>query len=37
MYCYNPVKAACYYIDGGDGSPCGSGKVRYGKSTFVSV
>jgi hypothetical protein len=22
------VKNACFYVDGGDGTPCGTGKVR---------
>ncbi|XP_045201968.2 uncharacterized protein LOC123555384 [Mercenaria mercenaria] len=26
MYCYNPKKQGCYYIDGGDGTACGTGK-----------
>ncbi|KAL4218953.1 A disintegrin and metalloproteinase with thrombospondin motifs 14 [Mactra antiquata] len=26
MFCYNPTKRACYYIDGGDGTPCATGK-----------
>ncbi|KAH3708917.1 A disintegrin and metalloproteinase with thrombospondin motifs adt-2-like isoform X2 [Dreissena polymorpha] len=26
MFCYDTVKRACFYLDGGDGTPCGSGK-----------
>ncbi|XP_045210527.2 metalloprotease mig-17-like [Mercenaria mercenaria] len=26
MFCYDPTDQSCYYIDGGDGTPCGTGK-----------
>ncbi|XP_052790836.1 A disintegrin and metalloproteinase with thrombospondin motifs 19-like [Mya arenaria] len=26
MFCHDPVKRGCYYLDGGDGTPCGDRK-----------